>query len=49
MIIECHICEAMVDAKPIAEHKCCDADDPAEFHSHLLECPQCHTTLLGGR
>ena len=35
MIIECHICEAMVDAKPIGEHKCCDADDPAEFYSHL--------------
>jgi Domain of unknown function (DUF4145) len=49
MIIECHICEAMVDAKLIAEHKSCDADDPAEFYSHLLECPQCHTTLLGGR
>lgn len=49
MIIECHICEAMVDAKCIGQHNCRDADDPDDFYSYLLECPQCRTTLLGGR
>lgn len=49
MIIECHICEATVDAKEIAHHSCRDPDDPCDFHSFLLECPKCQTTLVGGR
>jgi HEPN domain-containing protein len=47
VILECYVCEAKVDAKLIAEHVC--DDDPGPFHSYLLECPQCHTTLLGGQ
>jgi HEPN domain-containing protein len=49
MIVECHLCEAKVDANLIGQHTSCDEDDPAEFHSFLLECPKCRTTLLGGR
>lgn len=48
MIVECHICEARVDGEVIAVHRSEDPDDPGEFHTALLECPQCKTTLLGG-
>ena len=48
MIVECHVCEARVDAKVIAQHRSQDPNDPVEFYAALLECPQCKTTLLGG-
>lgn len=49
MIVECYRCEAKVDAKAIATHTSEDEDDPAPFHASLLECPNCHNTLVGGR
>jgi len=48
MIVECHQCKASVDAKVIAQHEACDEGDPEVFHSYLMECPRCRTTLLGG-
>ena len=39
----------MVDAKVLADHSAMDDDDPGPFNAFLLECPQCRTTLLGGR
>jgi hypothetical protein len=49
MILECHQCEAKVDAKLIAQHDCNDEHDPDTFHTYLLECPNCKTTLVGGQ
>jgi hypothetical protein len=49
MIIECYRCEARVDAKLIAQHEAWDEDDPDTFHTYLLECPNCKTTLVGGQ
>lgn len=49
MIIECHICEAIVNAEVVAQHTARDEDDPAPFETSLLVCPQCGTTLVGGR
>ncbi len=48
MIVECPRCEAKVDAKVVGEHACSD-DDPIDFTCYLMECPNCHTTLLAGR
>jgi hypothetical protein len=48
MIIECHACEAKVDANLVAQHSSEDQSDPVPFHVYLLECPRCHTTLVGG-
>ena len=48
MIIECHRCEAMVDGKVVGKHTCHDEEDPADYKCYLLECPRCHTTLVGG-
>ncbi len=49
MIVECHQCEAAVDGKVIGEHRCRDEEDPDDFDCYLLECPRCHTTLMGGQ
>src|SRR5262245_51067198 len=49
MIIECHICEAKVDARLVGEYIYQDEGDPDDYHACLLECPKCHTGLLGGR
>jgi hypothetical protein len=48
MIIECHQCQAKVDAKVVAIHVCEDKDDPCPFQTSLLECPSCATTLVAG-
>jgi hypothetical protein len=49
MIVECHLCDAKVDANLIGQHTSCDEGDPIDFHTFLLECPKCRTTLVGGR
>jgi len=50
MIVECYQCEARVDGKLVGTHVAYDGnEDPAPFHTYLLECPQCKNTLLGGR
>jgi len=49
MIVECHLCEAKVDAKLVGGYTWQDDDDPDDFHLYLLECPRCHTGLVGGR
>ncbi len=49
MILECNQCAATVDAKIIGKHESRDEGDPDVFHSYLLECPSCRTTLLGGQ
>lgn len=49
MIVECHQCEVSVDARVVAQHQARDDEDPDVFDSYLLECPRCHTTLLGGQ
>lgn len=48
MIIECNFCEVKVFVKLIAEHESLDERDPSTFYAHLLECPRCKNTLLGG-
>jgi len=49
MIVECHQCEATVDGKVVGQHQAREEDDPEVFDTYLLECPRCHTTLLGGQ
>lgn len=49
MIVECHLCETKVDARLIGQYTWREDDDPCEFHAFLLECPRCHTGIVGGR
>lgn len=49
MLVDCHQCEAVVDARMIAQHEACDPEDPCSFQVHLLECPRCKTTLVAGQ
>lgn len=49
MLVDCHQCEAVVDARMIAQHEAYDPEeDPCPFQVHLLECPRCKTTLVVG-
>ncbi len=46
MIIECHKCEAKVDAKTIASQQCMD-DEIGPYKITFAECPVCRSFMLG--
>jgi hypothetical protein len=47
MILECHKCQAKVDAKELAKHGEGDPDFPTdEYRYFFLECPVCKATLV---
>ncbi|HSY50636.1 MAG TPA: DUF4145 domain-containing protein [Thermoanaerobaculia bacterium] len=47
MIIECHACEARVDAKVVGESRSQDEGEPP-WTTYLLTCPGCGCSLVGG-
>ena len=48
MIVECHHCEAKVDAKQLAQVMSSSADEPFPVRTTYLQCPVCHHAILAG-
>lgn len=48
MIVECHYCEAKVDAKVLAQVEISSPDEPFPFRSSYIQCPVCSHPMLAG-